>query len=117
MEHRNHMKGFELTGVPNADVSEVAKAIVKVVDLPFGTGETSTRRDMHSSYAFGRCLPVSNMELRTSALPNAILRYTAFPLVRSRHRNSHTSCPFLRFAFIRLPFCMLLLFCTGMRVL
>ncbi len=31
------MKGFELTAVPNADVSEVAKAIVKVVDMPFGT--------------------------------------------------------------------------------
>src|SRR6267143_5617552 len=35
---------------------------------------------------------------------------TAFPLVRSRQRNSHTSCPFRRFAFMRLPFCMLLLF-------
>ena len=31
------MKGFELTAVPNADVTEVAKAIVKVVDMPFGT--------------------------------------------------------------------------------
>ena len=31
------MKGFELTAVPNADVSELAKAIVKVVDMPFGT--------------------------------------------------------------------------------
>src|SRR6201988_955344 len=31
------MKGFELTAVPNADVLEVAKAIVKVVDMPFGT--------------------------------------------------------------------------------
>jgi len=31
------MKCFELTAVPNADVSEVAKAIVKVVDMPFGT--------------------------------------------------------------------------------
>ena len=31
------MKGFELTAVPNADISEVAKAIVKVVDMPFGT--------------------------------------------------------------------------------
>jgi len=31
------MKGFEITAVPNADVSEVAKAIVKVVDMPFGT--------------------------------------------------------------------------------
>jgi hypothetical protein len=31
------MKGFELTAVSNADVSEVAKAIVKVVDMPFGT--------------------------------------------------------------------------------
>jgi len=31
------MKGFELTAVPKADVSEVAKAIVEVVDMPFGT--------------------------------------------------------------------------------
>jgi NAD(P)-dependent dehydrogenase (short-subunit alcohol dehydrogenase family) len=31
------MTGFELTAAPNADVSEVAKAIVKVVDMPFGT--------------------------------------------------------------------------------
>jgi hypothetical protein len=31
------MKGFELTAVPGADVSEVAKAILKVVDMPFGT--------------------------------------------------------------------------------
>ena len=30
------MKGFELTAPPRADVSEVAQAIVKVVDLPFG---------------------------------------------------------------------------------
>ena len=30
-------KGFELTAPPHADVSEVAKAIVKVVDMPFGT--------------------------------------------------------------------------------
>lgn len=27
------MKGFELTAVPSADVTEVAKAIVKVVDI------------------------------------------------------------------------------------
>ena len=31
------MKGFELTAAADADVSEVAKAIVKVVDMPFGT--------------------------------------------------------------------------------
>ena len=31
------MKGFKLTASPRADVSEVAKAIVKVVDMPFGT--------------------------------------------------------------------------------
>jgi NAD(P)-dependent dehydrogenase (short-subunit alcohol dehydrogenase family) len=31
------MKGFELTAAPEADVLEVAKAIVKVVDMPFGT--------------------------------------------------------------------------------
>jgi hypothetical protein len=31
------MKGFELTEAADADVSEVAKAIVKVVDMPFGT--------------------------------------------------------------------------------
>ncbi|MGA7924583.1 MAG: hypothetical protein WCA20_01155 [Candidatus Sulfotelmatobacter sp.] len=31
------MKGFELTAATDADVSEVAKAIVKVVDMPFGT--------------------------------------------------------------------------------
>ena len=31
------MKGFALTAPPNADVLQVAKAIVKVVDLPFGT--------------------------------------------------------------------------------
>lgn len=30
------MKGFELTAPPRADVSEVAQAIVKVVNLPFG---------------------------------------------------------------------------------
>jgi NAD(P)-dependent dehydrogenase (short-subunit alcohol dehydrogenase family) len=30
------MKGFELTAPPRADVSEVAKAIAKVVDMPFG---------------------------------------------------------------------------------
>ncbi len=31
------MKGFELTAAVDGDVSEVAKAIVKVVDMPFGT--------------------------------------------------------------------------------
>ena len=31
------MKGFELTEAADADVSEVAKAIVKIVDMPFGT--------------------------------------------------------------------------------
>src|SRR6202521_2645925 len=31
------MKGFELTAVPDADVLDVAKAIVKIVDMPFGT--------------------------------------------------------------------------------
>jgi NAD(P)-dependent dehydrogenase (short-subunit alcohol dehydrogenase family) len=31
------MKGFELTAAEDADVSEVAKAIVRVVDMPFGT--------------------------------------------------------------------------------
>ena len=30
------MKGFEFTAAADADVSEVAKAIVKVVDMPFG---------------------------------------------------------------------------------
>ena len=30
------MQGFARTAVPEADVSEVAKAIVKVVDTPFG---------------------------------------------------------------------------------
>ncbi len=31
------MKGFEITAEPDADVLDVAKAIVKVVDMPFGT--------------------------------------------------------------------------------
>jgi NAD(P)-dependent dehydrogenase (short-subunit alcohol dehydrogenase family) len=31
------MKGFELTAGPDADVLDVAKAIVKIVDMPFGT--------------------------------------------------------------------------------
>jgi hypothetical protein len=31
------MNGFVSTAPENADVSEVAKAIVKVVDMPFGT--------------------------------------------------------------------------------
>ncbi len=31
------MKGFELTAVPDADVSDVAKAIVGIVDMPFGS--------------------------------------------------------------------------------
>src|ERR1700757_3595656 len=31
------MKGFELTAAPHADALDVAKAIVKVVDMPFGT--------------------------------------------------------------------------------
>src|ERR1700722_11230275 len=31
------MKGFELTAAADADVLDVAKAIVKVVDMPFGT--------------------------------------------------------------------------------
>ena len=31
------MKGFAATAVPDADVIEVAKAIVEVVDMPFGT--------------------------------------------------------------------------------
>ncbi len=31
------MKGFETTAVPDADVLDVAKAIVKVVDMPSGT--------------------------------------------------------------------------------
>jgi NAD(P)-dependent dehydrogenase (short-subunit alcohol dehydrogenase family) len=31
------MKGFELTAAEDADVSEVAKAIVSVVEMPFGT--------------------------------------------------------------------------------
>ena len=31
------MKGFELTAATDADVLDVAKAIVKVVDMPFGT--------------------------------------------------------------------------------
>jgi NAD(P)-dependent dehydrogenase (short-subunit alcohol dehydrogenase family) len=31
------MKGFELTAAPDADALDVAKAIVKVVDMPFGT--------------------------------------------------------------------------------
>jgi NAD(P)-dependent dehydrogenase (short-subunit alcohol dehydrogenase family) len=30
------MKGFELTAAPDADVLDVAKAIVKIVDMPFG---------------------------------------------------------------------------------
>src|SRR5580692_2516670 len=34
---REIMKGFELTAAPDADVLDVAKAIVKVVDRPFGT--------------------------------------------------------------------------------
>jgi NAD(P)-dependent dehydrogenase (short-subunit alcohol dehydrogenase family) len=34
---REIMKGFELTAAPDADVLDVAKAIVKVVDMPFGT--------------------------------------------------------------------------------
>jgi hypothetical protein len=31
------MDGFAATAVPDADVLDVAKAIVKVVDMPFGT--------------------------------------------------------------------------------
>jgi len=31
------MKGFELTAAPDADVLDVAKTIVKIVDMPFGT--------------------------------------------------------------------------------
>ncbi len=31
------MEDFELTAAPDADVSDVAKAIVNVVDMPFGT--------------------------------------------------------------------------------
>jgi NAD(P)-dependent dehydrogenase (short-subunit alcohol dehydrogenase family) len=31
------MKGFELTAAPDADVLDVAKVIVKIVDMPFGT--------------------------------------------------------------------------------
>ena len=31
------MKGFELTAAPDADVLDVAKAIMKIVDMPFGT--------------------------------------------------------------------------------
>ena len=31
------MKGFALTAAPDADVLNVAKAIVKVVDMPFDT--------------------------------------------------------------------------------
>jgi NAD(P)-dependent dehydrogenase (short-subunit alcohol dehydrogenase family) len=31
------MKGFELTAAPDADVLDVAKAIVKIVDMPLGT--------------------------------------------------------------------------------
>ena len=34
---REIMKGFELTAAPDADVLDVAKAIVKIVDMPFGT--------------------------------------------------------------------------------
>jgi NAD(P)-dependent dehydrogenase (short-subunit alcohol dehydrogenase family) len=34
---RQIIKGFDLTAVPDADVSDVAKAIVNVVDMPFGT--------------------------------------------------------------------------------
>src|SRR5439155_7608510 len=30
------MKGFELTAAPDADVLDVAKAVVKIVDMPFG---------------------------------------------------------------------------------
>jgi hypothetical protein len=30
------MQGFARTAVPDADVAEVANAIVKVVDMPFG---------------------------------------------------------------------------------
>lgn len=39
------MKGFELTQAADADVSEVAKAIVKVVDMPFGTRPFRVRID------------------------------------------------------------------------
>jgi len=31
------MKGFELTAAPDADVLDVAEAIVKIIDMPFGT--------------------------------------------------------------------------------
>jgi hypothetical protein len=31
------MKGFELTAPSDADASEVVRAIVKVIDMPFGT--------------------------------------------------------------------------------
>jgi hypothetical protein len=31
------MKGFELTAASDADVLDIAKAIVKIVDMPFGT--------------------------------------------------------------------------------
>ena len=34
---REIMKGFELTAARDADVLDVAKAIVKIVDMPFGT--------------------------------------------------------------------------------
>jgi NAD(P)-dependent dehydrogenase (short-subunit alcohol dehydrogenase family) len=34
---REIMKGFELTAAPDADVSDVAKAIVKIADMSFGT--------------------------------------------------------------------------------
>ena len=34
---REIMKGFELTAAPDADVLNVAKAIVKIVDMPFDT--------------------------------------------------------------------------------
>jgi len=34
---REIMRGFELTAAPDADVLNVAKAIVKIVDMPFDT--------------------------------------------------------------------------------
>src|SRR5260370_21032235 len=40
---REIMKGFELTAAPDANVLDVAKAIVKIVDMPFGTRPSTYR--------------------------------------------------------------------------
>jgi hypothetical protein len=42
------MKGFELTAAPDADVLDVAKAIGKIVDMPFGTRPLRVQQDADS---------------------------------------------------------------------